>query len=170
MSATKAVTDFSSALAGLANLAENKESLARSMGVAGGTIIRDEAKLRAPVSTADGSYSVPGSLRAAIYLAHRDPESGESRQVYQVSWNAKRAPHGHLLEFGHWQTKKAIRTPAGRWFSGALLPTPKWIAARPFLRPAYEGAMPRAREAMLSRGAERLAEILAKNPEGSDEL
>ncbi|MBN7138998.1 hypothetical protein A7A76_07805 [Lysobacter enzymogenes] len=170
MSNTKAITDFSSAMAGLENLAEAKVGLARSMAVAGGKVIRDEAKLRAPVGNVDGSHNVPGALRAAIYLAHRDGQSGESRQVYQVSWNAKRAPHGHLVEFGHWQTHAAYLDAAGEWRRGAPLPVPKWVAAKPFLRPAYDAAMPRAREAMLARGSERLAEILASQPEKPDEL
>lgn len=170
MSNTKATVDFSSALAGLENLAEAKISLARSMAVAGGKVIRDEAKMRAPVSTPDGSNDVPGALRASIYLAHRDNESGEDRQVYQVSWNAKKAPHGHLIEFGHWQTHAAYQDAAGEWHRGALLPVPKWVGPRPFLRPAYDGAMPRARDAILARGSERLSEILASQPEKPDEL
>lgn len=151
----EAKVDFSSALAGLERLAgEARVSLARSMAVAGGQVFRDEAKLRAPVET--------GRLRDSIYLAFRDGKSTDQQVMYSVTWNSKKAPHGHLLEFGHWQPYKVVRKPDGSYVSvkSQPLPAPKWVPARPFLRPALDAAMSRAREAMLKRGSERLAELL----------
>ena len=96
----EAKVDFSSALAGLERLAgEARVSLARSMAVAGGQVFRDEAKLRAPVKT--------GRLRDSIYLAFRDGKSTDQQVMYSVTWNSKKAPHGHLVEFGHWQVVAA---------------------------------------------------------------
>lgn len=69
-----------------------KEKLARSMAVAGGTILRDEAKQNAPVDT--------GLLQDSIYLAFKDDRSNGMQIVYSVSWNSRTAPHGHLIEFG----------------------------------------------------------------------
>lgn len=124
-----------------------KEKLARSMAVAGGTLLRDEAKSHAPVKT--------GLLRDSIYLAFKDGMSNERQVVYSVSWNSKKAPHGHLIEFGHWHVqggKGGERT--------------SWTPAQPFLRPAYDAA-PRAQAAMIARGRERAAELLAEMGNGN---
>jgi HK97 gp10 family phage protein len=112
-----------------------KEKLARSMAVAGGTLLRDEAKHYAPVDT--------GTLRDSIYLAFKDNKSNEQQIVYSVSWNSRTAPHGHLIEFGTYK-----------------------MAAKPFLRPAYDAA-PRAQVAMIARGRERAAELLAEIDSGA---
>src|SRR5574337_933078 len=90
-----AKTDLSSVQAGLAKLAGPlRESLARSMAVAGGKVLRDEAKLLAPVGTEEGGSIHPGALRNAIYLAFKDSGSTGKNIRYSVSWNAKKAPHG----------------------------------------------------------------------------
>jgi len=155
-------------LDGLAGAA--KQHLPRSMLVAAGTVIRDEAKVRAPVF--DGSTALrggsnvtkppqPGLLQEAIYLAYSDkrslPEAG--RHTYSVSWNAKKAPHGHLLEFGHWR----LNAIQGGYPKKAKLPEPKWVPAHPFLRPAYDAAISIAMQAAMDRGRERTSELLA-NP------
>ena len=142
-----ASVDLSSVLAGLGRLSGVSESLARSMAVAAGQAVRDEAKARAPVDT--------GKLKGALYLAYSDRRSRESTVVYSVTWNSKKAPHGHLLEFGHWQTHAMYK---GR--DGATLAHPKWVPARPFLRPAYEVVAPRMAQIMVDRGRERLPELL----------
>lgn len=152
---TQVKPDFSAWDAALAQLVgPARISLARSMGVAGGEVLRDEAKLRAPIKD--------GVLQSAIYLAFRDTRSNDRVVMYSVSWNAKKAPHGHLLEFGHWQPYAIRKLPDGRVVTDktVLLAQPKWIAAHPFLRPAWD-ARHRAREAMLQRGRERLPELLA---------
>lgn len=69
-----------------------KEKLARSMAVAGGTVLRDEAKQQCPVDS--------GLLQSSIYLAFKDGRSNAMQIVYSVSWNSRTAPHGHLIEFG----------------------------------------------------------------------
>lgn len=141
--------------AGLAKLADPamRESLARSMAVAGGQVLRDEAKLQAPVES--------GLLKSAIYLAHKEGKSTDSRVVYSVTWNAKKAPHGHLLEFGHWQPFVTIKVN-GQWVStNKRREQPKWVSARPFLRPAYDIGSARAQDAMIQRGRERLPQLLA---------
>ena len=137
-----------------------KEKLARSMVVAGGTLLRDEAKHYAPVKT--------GLLRDSIYLAFKDNLSNEQQIVYSVSWNSKKAPHGHLLEFGHWQPYKIVRLPNGDWFTDVTQPLaqPKWTPAKPFLRPAFDHAA-RAQQAMIKRGRERLPELLAEIANGT---
>ena len=163
-----AKVDMSGVLAGLDKLAGPlRVSLARSMAVAGGKVIRDEAKLLVPVES--------GLLRSAIYLAYKDDKSTKDNVTYSVTWNSKKAPHGHLVEFGHWRYNKIIngypqkslreglkrgRGPQDHVGPGAL-EHPVWEAAHPFLRPALDTAGPRAVDAMIERGKQRLPELLA---------
>lgn len=157
------VTEFEDALELLRG--DLRTHLARSMGVAGGQVLRDEAKARAPVKD--------GVLRASIYLAYRESGSNDKRVQYVIAWNGRKAPHGHLLEFGHWQPFKVAALPDGRFYTmKTRLPSPKWIPARPFLRPALTGAADRVRAAMIARGRERLPQLLRqqweRDAEGSD--
>jgi hypothetical protein len=135
-----------------------KVSLARSIAVGMGEVLRDEAKLLAPKES--------GKLASSIYLAFKDAQSTEERVVYSVSWNHKTAPHGHLIEFGHWQPYKVIKTPAGWFTTKERLPSPKFIAAHPFLRPALDTAGKRARQAGIERGRKRLPELLREAESG----
>ena len=155
-----------------------KVSLARSMAVAGGKVLRDEAKARAPVggdmsvtARLPGESATPGRLRSAIYLAYKPAQSTDNLQVYSVSWNHKIAPHGHLLEFGHWQTNVTYQGADGEWYSNPdlKLAQPKWIPAEPFLRPALDAAGQRALQAMLDRGKERWPELLQGVYQPADE-
>lgn len=152
-----------------------RTSLARSMAVAGGTVLRDEAQLLAPRAS--------GKLAESIYLAYRDKESTESVVAYRVSWNSKTAPHGHLQEFGHWRYNKIVngysqrslapgktkgKGPADHVPPGAL-DTPVWVPAHPFLRPAFDSGEERAKQAMIARGRVRLPELLAGKGGGESE-
>lgn len=175
-----AKADVASAFAGLDRLSgEMATHLARSMAVAGGKVLRDEAKLLAPVggdmsvtARLPGESNRPGTLRDAIYLAYREGPSVSGNVVYSVSWNSKKAPHGHLVEFGHWQTNVAYIGEDGEWHTDTnrKLSAPKWIPAHPFLRPALDSAGQRAVDAMIARGRERLAELLSNpSPQHADE-
>lgn len=140
--------DASEVLAGLDRLGAAKESLARTMGAAMGEAVRDEAKNRAPVGDKFDGALAPGQLRDAIYLAY-DPRRNvlnPDRYRYVVSWNAKKAPHGHLVEFGHWMpyiyatdgqgifwTPKPVKAQSGG---------PYWVAAEPFLGPGFDATLP----------------------------
>jgi hypothetical protein len=131
-----------------------RASLARSMAVAGGKVLRDEAKQQAPVES--------GRLQSSIYLVFKDGESSDRQVIYSVSWNHRVAPHGHLVEFGHWQPYVVKRLPSGEWITTSIKrATPKWIAAKPFLRPAFDIAHKTAQAAMVARGRQRLPELLA---------
>lgn len=155
---------------GLANLSEIvKNQVARSMAVAGGKVLRDEVLARVPVGTAAGGSITPGLLKSAIYLAYKEARSTGGEQVYAVSWNAEKAPHGHLVEFGHWQTHVTYIGKDGEWHTDKSKPlaNPRFVPAQPFLRPALE-AVPRAQQAMIERGRERLAELLANPASGDD--
>ena len=142
--------------AGLAQLTGPlRESVARTMAVAGGQVIRDEARIRAPRGD--------GLLASALYLAYKQHRSTGDEQVYSISWNAKRAPHGHLVELGYWQPYIVVKTAKGDYITtDKLRPDgPKRIPAHPFLRPALDAAGPRAFEAMLKRGRAHMFDLLA---------
>lgn len=175
MAETGLKVDFSevmSRLDGLAGVAKNH--LPRSMAVATGKIFRDEAKARAPVfesTKMEAGANIekppkPGLLRDAIYLAYSQnrsaPQIGQA--TYSVTWNSTKAPHGHLLEFGHWGTNMLVKGNRGKWVpTNAKLLKPVWVSAKPFLRPAYDAMGQTAIAAGLNRGRERMNEILA-NP------
>lgn len=125
--------------------------LAASMAVAGGQVLRDEAKQQAPVDS--------GTLRDSIYLAYRERKTTDRRVVYSVSWNARLAPHGHLLEFGHWQVV------GGRLGKGGQKVA--FVPARPFLRPALDAASQRAQAAMMERGRQVLPQLLQEGANGT---
>jgi hypothetical protein len=161
---TTVTTDFSSALAGLDRLAgDMRMKLARSMAVAGGKVLRDGAIERAPVGTAEGGSIRPGLLRSAIYLAFKNRRSTDKEAIYSVTWNSKKAPHGHLVEFGHWQYYAVFKNKAGEWYTDKKrrLAVPKWVPAHPFLRPTIDALGGVAQQVMIERGKERLPELLA---------
>lgn len=98
-----------------------------------------------------------GKLAQAIYQAYSRDQSRDGLAVYHVSWNARKAPHGHLVEFGHIQKFKVYLGKDGRWYTNkhAPLPTPVQVAAKPFLRPAA-ALFPVAQDAMQKRLLERI--------------
>jgi hypothetical protein len=167
------VTDLRDALAGLDRLkGPIAYSLARSIGVAAGKVYRDEAKQFAPVGADKwyGSSTTPGLLKSAIYVAFRENVSTRQQVVYGVSWNAKKAPHGHWAEFGHVQRFEVRTDPGGEWFTTKIpLDKPRHIAATPFLRPAYEGSGARAAAAALDRAKVRYPELLRDAYQPADE-
>jgi HK97 gp10 family phage protein len=105
----------------------------RPAAQAGAQVLYEEVKLRTPVGkkarkTKSGRVIEPGALKAAIYQAFSQDNSDAQRATYHISWNASKAPHGHLVEFG------TSRAPA-----------------HPFLRPAYESQKQRALQAAKER-------------------
>lgn len=127
------------------------QKVARSGALAGARVIRDEARERAPVYTPKPGERVnkrarPGQLKAAIYVAYSDRRSSKQFKDYSVSWNSKKAPHGHLVEFGHWLVVGGKRV--------------RRIPGRSFLRSAYEARLQQARDAAFARMRERFSELV----------
>lgn len=97
------------------NLSANLDRFAKDVrekvlfsGVAAmASFMQSEVKSRVPVDT--------GTLQSAIYRVYSPEKSTDQVKVYRVSWNNKKAPHGHLVEYG---TSRA--------------------AAQPFMRPAAD--------------------------------
>lgn len=169
--------NFNSAFKALDALgaAEARNSLARTMAVAGAVVFRDEAQQRAPVKS--------GRLRDAIYTAYADQQSrpNDGLAVYKVTWRTKTggatfsAPHGHLIEFGHWRYNR--RGEDGMWLKSlkpgrsrgrgpqdhqppGALDEPVWVPAKPFMRPAYDAKRQDAIKVMFEAGGRRMKEIM----------
>lgn len=93
---------------GLDELARNVQEKVLMTGVAAmAKVIYDEVLQNVPVKS--------GTLKASIYRVYSPERSSDQRKTYRVSWNKKKAPHGHLIEFG------TSRAPA-----------------HPFVRPAFD--------------------------------
>ena len=98
----------------------------RPASYAGAQVYYREVKMHVPRDS--------GLLADSIYMAHSEDNSTPGmHETYHVSWNKKRAPHGHLQEFG---TSR--------------------MAARPFLRPAYEAAKGRAQAEIMKTFREHM--------------
>lgn len=163
--------DMTEALAGLDKMAGAKESLARTMGAAMGVAVRDEAITRAPVLQPgnEGADNQPeGLLRDSIYVAYDERRSQLTQESYRytVSWNASRAPHGHLLEFGHWMPYLYNKTDDGLFYT-PMPPVPNpaigadgfWVAAHPFLGPAFDTKTPVLMQIAVQAGRTRFTEL-----------
>lgn len=101
-----------------------------------------------------------GNLASSIYQVFSKDNSGQGYATYQASWNAKKAPHGHLVEFGHLQRYEVTYDPATKRFTthkDRPLAEPKQIAAKPFVRPAFAKA-----EAALDAAVQKLISELEK--------
>ena len=136
-------------------LAKDAEAAVRPAARAGALVIYEEvkrnvAKIRRRT----------GNLAASIYHAYSESNSGPSKAEYHVSWNPRKAPHGHLLEFGYLQRYRIIwDKQAGRFVTlrDQPLPAPVRVGARPFMRPAMI-AEPKAMQAVETRFFEVLGE------------
>jgi HK97 gp10 family phage protein len=139
--------DASAAFAGLDALAEKAKTAVRPAAQAGAQVFYNEVKLNV------GKIGkVTGNLDASIYQVYSEDNSTPTTATYHISWNTRKAPHGHLVEFGHIQTRKVYLGSDGKWYtSQEKLPEPKQVAARPFIRPAYAAKERQALEAARQR-------------------
>lgn len=82
-------------------------------------------------------HTKSGALHDAIYRVYDKGDSAAYDQaIYRISWNHRKAPHGHLIEFG------TSRAPA-----------------YPFIRPAFD-LVDDAIKAGLARMTERFTEAV----------
>jgi len=125
-------------LAGLESTIQDMQTkvqdAARPAAQAAAQVLYDQAK-----QNAAAIGRVTGKLSAAIYQAYSQDHSRPGVATYHVSWNASKAPHGHLVEFGHIQRYKVYLGKDGKWHTNKRAPiAPRHVAARPFLRPAWD--------------------------------
>lgn len=133
--------DFSKIAAKLDGITKAAEKAARPAAQAGAQVFYDEMRSRVPMSakahkSGKKTYS-PGTLRKAIYQAFADKESGDGKAKYRISWNKTHAFYGRFLEFG---TSK--------------------MAAKPFLRPAFDAAQAKAVKAVQDRMNAEVKKVL----------
>lgn len=132
-------------LGGLDRLgADLAEKVAFSGAAAMARVFYDEVKLNTQGVKEGFPGVVTGNLRDSIYWARDERASTKQSKVYAVSWNRSKAPHGHLVEFGHWRVNVVIKLPNGKFAATEeKLPAPVWVPAYPFVRPALS-KMPQA--------------------------
>lgn len=142
-----------------------QDRVVRSAVHAMALVYYEEARRLVPVYQGEekfyvsGKPVVPGALRDAIYRAHSPEESVNGKEVYKVSWNAKKAPFGHLIENGHWRVNKVFYLDGKLVYTKERLSTPIWVPPHSFIRRAGDAAM-RALRAGQQRAVERLNELL----------
>ncbi len=56
-----------------------------------------------------------GNLKRAIYQVYSGQNLNPKRAKYVVSWNARKAPHGGLVEYGHIARYQAYINKRGEW-------------------------------------------------------
>lgn len=169
----KIAVDLSSLNSLIAELSANAAAAIRPAAQAAAQVMYDKA--RANVRRIGKKT---GNLERSIYQVYSKSQSNESRAVYEVSYNARTAPHGGLVEYGHIQRYVTYKTKAGLYrplvrpeMRGkpkpgkrastavkdayyVLLPAPKQVAAKPFLRPVvdhFDEAVSAARVALSDR-------------------
>lgn len=131
------------------------ESAARPAAQAASQVLYDEV-----MANVAKKGKKTGNLQKSIYQVYSEDNSDKGRATYHVSWNARVAPHGSLVENGHLQRYRYYQRPdgqirpmvragmegkpkPGRHASQAekdayyvTLPSPVHVAASPFIRPA----------------------------------
>jgi hypothetical protein len=164
--------DLAGAEAMLDALAGDIEAAARPAAQAAAEVL-----YRTVLKNVDAIGTVTGNLRGAIYQAYSPDQSGHGKAVYHISWRTSgsggpRAPHGHLVEFGHVQRYASYIGSDGHWYT-AVRPEmrgkprprrnasqaerdayyvlrkggPLQVPARPFIRPVVYQAGGAAAEA-----------------------
>lgn len=171
---------FNVSLSGLGEalwqLEEDINACIRPAAQAGAQVLYDAVKSNVARIKKD-----TGRLDDSIYQVYSKIKSTPTNAVYEVSYNPSKAPHGHLVEYGHIQRyvivkydngnlgpmvrpemrgKPAPKKSASQSEKDAyyvLRKTPVQVAAQPFMRPA----MTKFNEAM-DAVKDRLLEELAK--------
>lgn len=110
------------------NLGEGVEHAIRPAAQAGAQVIYDEAK-----SNVERIKKNTGNLANSIYQAYDKRASTNTLAAYAVSWNAKKAPHGQLIEFGHIQRYESYVGKDGKFHT--------------MIRPEKRGQKPPSRRA-----------------------
>lgn len=90
--------DTSGLRALLDEIEDAAEEAVRPAAQAGAQVLYDRVKLNVSMLG-----RVTGNLDGSIYQAFSPENSSEGKAAYNISWNHKKAPHGHLVEYGYLQ-------------------------------------------------------------------
>lgn len=126
--------DLSALDALIDGLGDKVEGAIRPAAQAGAQVLYNEVK-----KNVAAIGKVTGNLDSSIYQAYsRDNSEDGQRATYHISWNHRKAPHGHLVEYGHIKSFHVFMGKDGRWYTDKKRPlnNPVQVAARPFIRPA----------------------------------
>ncbi len=116
-------------------LGEDIESAVRPAAQAGAQVLYDRVRLNV-----SGMGRKTGNLFNSIYQVYSEKDSVNGSAVYHVSWNAKKAPHGHLMEHGFLQRYRYYQGADGK--------------IRPMVRPGMDGRpRPRKRASQAEKDA-----------------
>ena len=126
--------DLTAAISGLDKIATTANEAVRPAAQAGAQVFYNEVKINAKRGNETrylkgGRTRPAGLLASAIYQVYSLDNSSEKSAEYHISWNKKKAPHGHLVEFGHNKIAKE---------NGVNIIKKGKFGKRPFLRPAYD--------------------------------
>lgn len=114
----------------------------RRAAAAGAVVLYDEMRTRVPVRE--------GTLKDSIYRYWVRRDGDSERQTYYIGPNKAKAPHWHLVEYGHMRINVVFRDEV----TGELivtkrrLPAPAWVPAQPYIRPAFDARAADAVQAM----------------------
>lgn len=135
--------DAAGLTAALEQLGDGVKDQVRPAAQAGAQVLYEEVLRRVPVAstarkTKSGRLIAPGALKASIYQVYSRDNSPAGTATYHISWNYRKAPHGHLVEYG------TSRAPA-----------------HPFLRPSFDAKAQAALEAARAKFAEGAQQVIA---------
>lgn len=164
------------------NIAKN---VLRGSVLAGGGIVRDQAKLNAPVYTGEVEHGhpPPGTLKRAIYVKHIADRSNSFKQVYFVGvrkgkkyqkqgkggLKSQDAYYASWVEFGHYYappgkhgfaTRRKAMSAVGLDGGGVI--GARFQMAQPFMRPAFEATKQKAVKAIKDYLALRIPSEIEK--------
>ena len=95
---------------GLDELVAGAEEAVRPAAQAGAQVYYDRVK-----ANVAKIGRVSGNLAGSIYQVYSRDNSGKGVAQYHVSWNRRKAPHGHLVEYGHVQRYVTYIDKRGQW-------------------------------------------------------
>jgi hypothetical protein len=102
--------DLSSLNTMLHELGDAAEAAARPAAQAAAQVLYDGV-----VANVEAIGQKSGNLRSSVYQVYSQDHSGPGFATYHVSWNHRKAPHGHLLEAGYIQRYASYIGKDGRW-------------------------------------------------------
>lgn len=154
-----------------------QEKAVRPAAYAGARILYDEMHLRVPVGH--------GGLKSTLYHWFDDKRSTETKKIYRIGVNMRLSPHWHLVEYGHIQYFVSYVGSDGNFYT-AIRPEmrgkpkprarasiaeksayyvplpggPRQVAAKPYIRPAFDSRIADALEAAKKRMGEKIQELM----------
>lgn len=92
----------------MADISDTADEVVRPAAQAASQVLYDAVQ-----SNVAAIPRVSGNLASAIYQVYSQDNSGPALATYHLSWNATKAPHGGLVEYGHWQRYVVVQTKKG---------------------------------------------------------